>query len=85
VHVALLSIQTDSFVFSLQQAHYATQDLDHGPIIEQDVMMVSHRDEPSDFIRKGRILERNVLARALHAHLENRIMVCNNKCVVFSD
>lgn len=66
-------------------AHYASPDLDEGPIIEQDVINVSHRDEVHDFIRKGRILERNVLVHALEAHLNDRIIVYNNKCVVFGD
>lgn len=66
-------------------AHYATLDLDDGPIITQDVIHVSHRDDVQDFIRKGKILERNVLAQALQAHLDDRIIVYNNKCVVFGD
>lgn len=66
-------------------AHYATTDLDEGPIIEQDVISVSHRDEPNDFVRKGRILERNVLTRALQAHLDNRTLIYDNKCVVFME
>jgi formyltetrahydrofolate deformylase len=66
-------------------AHYATEDLDEGPIIEQDVIRVSHRDETRDFVRKGRMLERGVLVRALQAHLDNRVAVYGNKCVVFSD
>lgn len=66
-------------------AHFATPVLDEGPIISQDVISVSHRDEVNDFIRKGRILERNVLVQALQAHLDDRIIVYNNKCVVFVD
>jgi formyltetrahydrofolate deformylase len=66
-------------------AHYATLDLDDGPIITQDVIHVSHRDDVQNFIRKGKILERNVLAQALQAHLDDRIIVYNNKCVVFGD
>jgi formyltetrahydrofolate deformylase len=66
-------------------AHYATLDLDQGPIIAQDVVAVSHRDGPHDFVRKGRGLERNVLVRALQAHLDQCVLVYNNKCVVFSD
>jgi len=69
----------------LFQAHYATVDLDEGPIIEQDVIQVSHRDQVEDFVRKGQILERTVLVRALQAHLDNRCIVNNNKCVVFGD
>jgi formyltetrahydrofolate deformylase len=66
-------------------AHYATLDLDDGPIIEQDVIQVSHRDEVSDMLRKGRILERNVLLKALEAHLDDRVIVYKNRCVVFGD
>lgn len=55
--------------------HYVTEDLDEGPIIEQDVIRVSHRDAVSDLIRKGRDLERVVLARAVRLHLENRVLV----------
>jgi formyltetrahydrofolate deformylase len=64
-------------------AHYATVDLDEGPIIEQDVARISHRDEVEDLIRKGRDLEKIVLARALRLHLEDRILVYGNKTVVF--
>ena len=64
-------------------AHYATADLDEGPIIEQDITRISHRDEVDDLLRKGRILEKNVLVTAVKAHLEDRIVVYNNKCVVF--
>jgi formyltetrahydrofolate deformylase len=56
-------------------AHYVTQDLDEGPIIEQDVIRVSHRDDVADLIRKGKDLERVVLARAVRLHLENRVLV----------
>jgi len=66
-------------------AHYASPVLDEGPIMTQDVISVSHRDEVHDFIRKGRILERSVLVHALQAHLDDRIIVYNNKCVVFGD
>ncbi|MEE8581907.1 MAG: formyltetrahydrofolate deformylase [Myxococcota bacterium] len=64
-------------------AHYATTDLDEGPIIEQDVIRASHRDSPSDLVRKGRDVERSVLARALRWHLDDRVLVCGNKTVVF--
>lgn len=64
-------------------AHYATTDLDEGPIIEQDVVRVSHRDSPEDLVRKGRDVERVVLSSAVRAHLENRILVHGNKTVVF--
>jgi formyltetrahydrofolate deformylase len=64
-------------------AHYATPDLDAGPIIEQDVVRVSHRDEVEDLIRKGKDLERIVLARAVRLHLQNRVLVYRNRTVVF--
>ncbi len=64
-------------------AHYATTDLDEGPIIEQDVIRTSHRDAVHDLLRKGRDLERNVLARAVRWHLEDRVVVYGNKTVVF--
>jgi formyltetrahydrofolate deformylase len=64
-------------------AHYATSELDEGPIIEQQVVRASHRDSVEDLVRKGRDLEKLVLARAVHAHLEDRILVYGNKTVVF--
>jgi formyltetrahydrofolate deformylase len=64
-------------------AHYVTPDLDQGPIIAQDVAQVSHRDSVDDLVRKGRDLERLVLARAVDLHLRNRIVVYGNKTVVF--
>ncbi|MBO1054127.1 formyltetrahydrofolate deformylase [Dolichospermum flos-aquae] len=64
-------------------AHYATPNLDAGPIIEQDVVRVSHRDEVNDLIRKGKDLERIVLARAVRLHLQNRVLVYGNRTVVF--
>ena len=64
-------------------AHYATLDLDEGPIIEQDVVRCSHRDAVKDLIRKGRDLEKVVLARAVRWHLEDRVLVYGNKTVVF--
>lgn len=64
-------------------AHYATADLDAGSIIEQDVVRVSHRDEVEDLIRKGKDLERMVLARAVRSHLQNRVLVYGNRTVVF--
>ncbi|MFT3855064.1 MAG: formyltetrahydrofolate deformylase [Ilumatobacteraceae bacterium] len=64
-------------------AHYVTDELDEGPIIDQDVERVSHRDAVRDLIRKGRDLEKSVLARAVRAHLEHRILVYGNKTVVF--
>lgn len=65
-------------------AHYATADLDEGPIIEQDVVRVSHRDSVEDLIRKGKDLERVVLARAVRLHLQNRVLVYGNRTVVFA-
>jgi formyltetrahydrofolate deformylase len=64
-------------------AHYATEVLDDGPIIDQDVARVSHRDSVEDLVRKGRDLEKTVLGRALHRHLEHRVIVYRNKTVVF--
>ncbi|MBK7950941.1 MAG: formyltetrahydrofolate deformylase [Deltaproteobacteria bacterium] len=64
-------------------AHYATAELDEGPIIEQDVVRVSHRDTPDDLVRKGRDVERVVLSRAVAWHLEGRVLVYDNKTVVF--
>ncbi len=64
-------------------AHYVTPELDQGPIIEQDVARVSHRDAVADLIRKGRDLEKVVLARAVDLHLRRRIVVYGNKTVVF--
>jgi formyltetrahydrofolate deformylase len=64
-------------------AHYVTEDLDAGPIIEQDTARVSHRDEVADLARIGRDLERLVLARAVRAHLEDRVLVDGERTVVF--
>lgn len=64
-------------------AHYATEQLDEGPIIDQDVARVSHRDSVEDMARKGRDLETAVLARAVRAHLTDRILVYGRKTVVF--
>lgn len=64
-------------------AHYVTAELDAGPIVEQDVARVSHRDDVSDLIRKGKDLERVVLARAVRSHLQNRVLVYGNRTVVF--
>jgi formyltetrahydrofolate deformylase len=64
-------------------AHYATADLDDGPIIDQDVLRVSHRDDVEDLRRKGRDLEVTVLARAVHAHIAHRILVYGRRTVVF--
>ena len=64
-------------------AHYVTEDLDEGPIIEQDVTRVSHRHGPNDLIEKGRDLEKLVLSRAVRRHLQNRVLDYGNKTVVF--
>ncbi len=64
-------------------AHYVTSQLDDGPIIAQDVIRISHRDSVEDLVRKGKDLEKLVLARAVRAHLENRVLVYGNKTVVF--
>jgi formyltetrahydrofolate deformylase len=64
-------------------AHYATANLDEGPIIEQDVIRCSHRDSVADLTRKGRDVEKLVLARAVRHHLEDRIIAYGNKTVVF--
>ena len=64
-------------------AHYVTEDLDEGPIIEQDVTRVSHRHGPRDLIEKGRDLEKLVLSRAVRRHLQNRVLDYGNKTVVF--
>jgi formyltetrahydrofolate deformylase len=64
-------------------SHYVTEVLDDGPIIEQDVVRVSHRDAVEDLIRKGRDLEKVVLSRAVRWHVENRVLLYGNKTVVF--
>lgn len=64
-------------------AHYVTENLDEGPIIEQDVARVSHRQTVEDMIRQGQDLEKMVLARAVTWHLQKRILVYNNKTVIF--
>ena len=64
-------------------SHYATADLDQGPIIEQDVARSSHRDTVEDMVRKGRDLERVVLARAVRLHLERRVIPYGRKTVIF--
>jgi formyltetrahydrofolate deformylase len=64
-------------------SHYVTEILDDGPIIEQDVVRVSHRDTVEDLIRKGRDLEKIVLSRAVRWHVENRVLLYGNKTVVF--
>jgi formyltetrahydrofolate deformylase len=64
-------------------SHYVTAELDDGPIIEQDVVRISHRDQVEDLIKKGRDLERTVLSRAIAWHLDQRILCYGNKTVVF--
>lgn len=64
-------------------AHYVTEDLDEGPILDQEVTRVSHRDSVTELTRKGRDLETIVLARAVRAHLEHRVLVYGRKTVVF--
>jgi formyltetrahydrofolate deformylase len=63
--------------------HYVTEVLDHGPIVEQDVIRVNHRHTTEDMIRLGKDVEQRVLARGLRAHLEDRVMVHGNKTIVF--
>ena len=65
-------------------SHYVTEVLDDGPIIEQDVVRISHNDSLDDLLRKGRDLEKVVLSRAVRWHVENRILVYGNKTVVFT-
>ena len=65
--------------------HYVTEELDEGPIIEQEVIRVSHTDTPADLRRKGRMCEREALGRGLRLHLEGRVFIHGNKTVVFSD
>jgi formyltetrahydrofolate deformylase len=64
-------------------SHYVTEVLDDGPIIEQDVVRISHRDSTEDLIQKGRDLEKVVLSRAVRWHIENRILLYGNKTVIF--
>jgi formyltetrahydrofolate deformylase len=64
-------------------SHYVTEVLDQGPIIEQDVVRVSHRDRIEDLVQKGRDLEKVVLARAVRWHLENRVLLYGKKTAVF--
>jgi formyltetrahydrofolate deformylase len=64
-------------------AHYVTAELDQGPIIEQDVCRVSHRDDVDDLVRKGRELERQVLTRAVRMHLQRRVLTFENRTIVF--
>lgn len=66
-------------------AHYVTADLDEGPIIHQDVEPVSHADSPHDMVRRGRDIERRVLAEAIRLHLADRVLLNGDKTVVFKD
>lgn len=66
-------------------AHYATEELDAGPVIEQDVIRVSHRDDVPRFRERGQEIERSVLARAVRWHLEDRIAIWGNRTIVFGD
>lgn len=66
-------------------AHYVTADLDEGPIIAQDVEQITHADEPETLVRKGRDIERRVLARAVRYHLDDRVLMNGSKTVVFTD
>jgi formyltetrahydrofolate deformylase len=65
-------------------AHYATEELDAGPIIEQDVARVSHRQDPDELAMIGRDIERVVLARAVSWHLDDRVVVDGNRTIVFT-
>jgi formyltetrahydrofolate deformylase len=64
-------------------SHYVTKELDNGPIIEQDIIRISHKDTISDLVRKGRDLERMILARALYYHSQHRILVHGKKTIIF--
>jgi len=66
-------------------AHYVTSELDEGPIIEQDVERITHGDRPDDLVRKGRDIERRVLARAVRYHLDDRVILNGKRTVVFTD
>ena len=63
--------------------HYVTDELDAGPIIEQDTVRIDHGDTPDDLVRYGRDIEKTVLARGLRYHVEDRVLVCGNKTIVF--
>jgi len=65
-------------------SHYVTKDLDEGPIISQDVIHITHLDAPSDLIKKGKDLEKVVLSRAVNYHIERKILVRENKTLIFS-
>ncbi len=63
--------------------HYVTDELDAGPIIEQDTVRIDHGDTPEDLVRYGRDIEKTVLARGLRYHVEDRVLICGNKTIVF--
>ncbi len=65
-------------------SHYVTEDLDAGPIIEQDIAYISHKDSVNALVRKGKDLEKIVLSKAVYLHLQRRVLVYNNKTIVFS-
>ena len=65
-------------------SNYVTSDLDAGPIIEQDVVRISHKDTPESLVLKGRDLEKIVLSRAVSKHIERKILTYNNKTIIFS-
>ena len=65
-------------------SHYVTTELDAGPIIEQDIVRITHKDTINDLVKKGRDLEKIVLSRAVEKHIQRKILTYNNKTVVFS-
>ena len=65
-------------------SHYVTSELDAGPIIEQDIVRITHKDTVNDLVKKGRDLEKIVLSRAVEKHIQRKILTYNNKTVVFS-
>ena len=64
--------------------HYVTSVLDEGPIIEQEVMRISHSDSSADMVRKGKRCEINALANGLRYHIEDRVIICQHKTIVFN-
>jgi formyltetrahydrofolate deformylase len=64
-------------------SHFVTQELDNGPIIEQDVIRISHKDSETDLVQKGRDLEKSVLSKAVKLYLDNKVLVHNQKTIVF--
>lgn len=65
-------------------SHYVTSELDAGPIIEQDVVRITHKDTPETLVLKGKDLEKIVLSRAVKKHIERKILTCHNKTIIFS-